>query len=223
MTAMTLWKNISELLETYLMTLVHPFRIHQQFRHNLPLPNQEGHLYEPLTLAESIGISWVFAIIRGLFKIVIINFVLQAFMSMQSPEFSILQDLVQSSGFSTYYFLLFSAALDIIFFPIGAILITQVWGWLIRLYANWLNPELPGDDIAHQITVSALSSNLFNIVPFIGDVVQFFLYHFLLYAGLRSNLGASRPLAMVILLTPTIVFMMMMSLMFFLFFYLVSA
>ncbi len=220
---MTLWKNISELLETYLMTLVHPFRIHQQFRHNLPLPNQDGHLFEPLTLAESIGISWVFAIIRGLFKIVIINFVLQAFMSMQTPEFSILQDLVQSSGFSTYYFLLFSAALDIIFFPVGAILITQVWGWLIRLFANWLNPELPGDEISHQITVSALSSNLFNIVPFIGDVVQFFLYHFLLYAGLRSNLGASRPLALVILLTPTIVFMMSVSLMFFLFFYLVSA
>ncbi len=223
MSAMFLWKNFTDLFETYLMTLVHPFRIHQQYRHQLPLPNQEGHLYEPLSLAESVGISWVFAIIRGLFKIVIINFILQSFLAMQSPEFSILQDLVQTSGFSTYYFLLFSAALDIIFFPVGAILITQLWTWVIKTYAKWLNPELPGEEIAHQISVGALSSNLFNIIPFMGDVIQFFLYLFLLYAGLRANLGTSRSLAMVILLTPTILFLMTFSLITFLFFYLVTA
>ena len=220
---MLLWRNFTDLFETYLMTLVHPFRIHQQFRHNLPLPNQDGYLFEPLTLAESIGISWVFAIIRGLFKIVIINFILQSFLAMQSSEFSILQDLVQTSGFSTYYFLLFSAALDIIFFPVGSILITQLWSWVIKTYCKWLNPELPSEEIANQITIGALSSNLFNIIPFIGDVIQFFLYLFLLYAGLRANLGTSRSLAMVILLTPTIIFLMSVSLISFLFFYLVTA
>lgn len=220
---MTAWKNMSELLETYLMTLVHPFRIQQQFRHNIPLPGHEGHLYEPLSLAESIGISWVFAIVRGLFKIVILNFFLHSFLSFQSPEFEILQDLVRTSGFSTYYFLLFSAALDIIFFPVGAIVVTEVWTWIIKLYARLLNPDLPADDIAHQITVGALSSNLFSIVPFVGDMVQLGLYLFLLYAGLRSNLEASRSLAMVILLTPTVLFFMALSLMFFLIFYLVSA
>lgn len=223
MMAMTAWKNMTELLETYVMTLVHPFRIHQQFRHHLPLPDQDGHLYEPLTLAESIGISWVFAIVRGLFKIVILNFFLQSFLSFQSPEFEFLQDLVRTSGFSTYYFFLFSAALDIIFYPVGAIILTEVWNWNIKLYAKWLNPELPGEEIASQITVGALSSNLFNIIPFAGDVIQFFLYLFLLYAGLRANLGASRSLAMVILLTPTALLFMVISLIFFLFFYLVSA
>lgn len=223
MSSMLFWKNFSELFETYLMVLVHPFRIHQQYRHHVPLPHQDGHLFEPLSLSESIGISWIFAVIRGLFKIVIINFLLQLFVAMQSADSGVLQDLVQSSGFSTYYFLLFSAALDIIFFPIGAILITQLWTWVIRTYAKWLNPELPGEEIADQITVSALSSNLFNIVPFIGEVIQFFLYLFLLYAGLRANLGTSRSLAMVILLTPTIFFLMTVSLVSFLVFYLVSA
>ena len=50
---------MADILETYVMTLVHPFRIHQQFRHQLPLPGQDGYRYEPLTLAESIGVSWV--------------------------------------------------------------------------------------------------------------------------------------------------------------------
>lgn len=220
---MILWKNMADILETYVMTLVHPFRIHQQFRHHLPLPGQEGYLYEPLTLAESIGVSWVFAIVRGLFKIVILNFFLQSFLSFQSPEFEILQDLVRTSGFSTYYFLLFSAALDIIFYPVGAIVLTEVWSWVIKTYARFLNPELPADEIAHQITIGALSSNIFSIVPFVGDVIQLGLYFFLLYAGLRSNLEASRPLAMVILLTPTVLFLMVLSLIFFLLFYLVSA
>jgi hypothetical protein len=220
---MVLWKNLSELLETYLMTLVHPFRIHQQFRHQLPLPNQDGHLFEPLTLAESVGISWVFAIVRGLFKIVILNFFLNSFLALQSPEFEVLQDLVRTSGFSTYYFFLFSAALDIIFYPIGALILTEVWTWIIKTYARWLNPDLPGEEIAHQITIGALSSNLFNIIPFVGEVIQFFAYLFLLYAGLRANLGASRSLAIVILLTPTMFLLMALSLIFFLIFYLVSA
>ncbi|MFL5786326.1 MAG: hypothetical protein ACJ76H_17035 [Bacteriovoracaceae bacterium] len=223
MTSMILWKNMSELLETYLMTLVHPFRIHQQFRHQLPLPDQDGHLFEPLTLAESVGISWVFAIVRGLFKIVILNFFLNSFLALQSPEFEVLQDLVRTSGFSTYYFFLFSAALDIIFYPIGALILTEVWSWIIKTYARFLNPELPGEEIAHQITIGALSSNLFNIIPFVGEVIQFFAYLFLLYAGLRANLGASRSLAIVILLTPTVFLMMALSLIFFLIFYLVSA
>lgn len=215
-------RNLTGLLETYIMTLVHPFRIHQQFRFHLPLPNQDGHLYAPLTLAEAIGISWIFAIMRGLLKIVILNFFLQSFLSMQSTEFVFLQELMRGSGFSTYYFLLFSAALDIIFFPIGTIIVTEFWAWVIRRYAKWLNPELPADEIADQITTHALSSNIFNIIPFIGDFIQILLYYFLLYAGLRANLGASKSLAMVILSTPTVLMLMVLSLLSFAVFYLVS-
>lgn len=215
-------KTLSEMIETYIMVLVHPFRIHQQFRFQLPLPNHDGHLYQPLTLAESLGISWIFAIIRGLGKIIVLNFFLQSFLNMQSDEYPFLQELLVSSGSSTYYFLLFSAALDIIFFPVAAIVMTELWAWVIRKYAQVLNPDLPADEIADQITTHALSSNLFTIIPFIGDLIQSFLYYFLLYAGIRSNLGASRSLTWVILLTPTIFFLMVLSLLIFMIFYLVA-
>lgn len=215
-------KTFTQMIETYIMVLVHPFRIHQQFRNNLPIPNHDGHLYQPLTLAESIGISWIFAIIRGLAKIIIMNFFLQSFIQMQSKNFPFLEELLTSSGTSTYYFLLFSAALDLIFFPIAMIVMTEVWSWVIRKYATWLNENLPAEEIADQITTHALSSNLFSIIPFIGDIIQSGLYYFLLYAGIRSNLGASRSLTWVILLTPTILLLMFMSLMAFIIFYLVS-
>ncbi len=187
------------------MVLIHPFRIHQQFRHHLALPGHGEHLFEPLNLSEALGISWIFALIRGVGKIVIINFFLQAFLRFQSESFPVLQDIVYSSGISTYYFVLFSAALDIIFFPIAAFVMTEVWSWVIRIFSKWLNPELPHEEIADQITTHALSSNLFCVIPFLGDFIQSFLYYFLLYAGLRSNLGASRSLAWVILLTPTLI------------------
>lgn len=215
-------KAIFDLVETYLMVLVHPFRIHQQFRHQLPIPDQAGHIYRPLTLAESISISWVFSILKGLGKIIILNFFLQSFLKMQSDHFPFLQELLESSGTSSYYFLLFSAGLDIIFFPVATILITEVWAWVIRRYAIWLNPDLPAEEIADQITTHALSSNLFIMIPFIGDLIQSFLYYFLLYAGLRGNLGASRSLAWVVLMTPTVVGLMIFSLLGFIAFYLMN-
>lgn len=215
-------KNLRDMLETYLMVLVHPFRIHQQFRHQLTLPGHQGHLFGPLKLSEALGISWVFAIIRGLGKLVLMNFFLQSFINMQSKDFPILQDLIVSSGISTYYFLLFSAALDIIFYPIAALIMTEVWAWFIRFYSKFLNPDLPHEEIADQITTHALSSNLFTIIPFLGDMIQSVLYYFLLYAGIRSNLGASRSLTWVILLTPTVLALMAMSIFFFIIFYLSS-
>jgi hypothetical protein len=215
-------KISTQIIETYLMVLVHPFRIHQQFRFHIPIPNHEGHIYEPLTLAESLGISWIFAIIRGLTRIIILNFFLQTFLSMQSEDFPFLQDLIKSSGLSSYYFFLFSAALDIIFFPVSTIVLTEVWNWVIKKYAQWLGPELPHSEIADQITTHALSSNLFTIIPFLGDLIQMVLYYFLLYAGMRSNLGASRSLCFVILLTPTLFLLMLMSLIGVGVFYLIS-
>ncbi len=204
-------KSIAELFETYLMVLVHPFRIHQQFRFQVALPGQGDHFFPPLKLSEALGISWVFAIVRGLCKLVLLNFFLESFISMQSESFPMLQDLIMSSGISTYYFLLFSASLDIIFFPVTALIMTEVWAWMIRTYSKFLNPDSPHEEIADQITTHALSSNLFSIIPFLGDMVQALLYYFLLYAGIRANLGASRSLAWVILITPTILAMMAMS------------
>lgn len=215
-------KSILDLFETYLMVLVHPFRIHQQFRYQVALPGQDNHLFAPLKLSEALGISWVFAIVRGLAKLVLLNFFLQSFVNMQSESFPVLQDLIVSSGISTYYFLLFSASLDIIFFPVTALIMTEVWSWMIRTYSKWLNPDLPHEEIADQITTHALSSNVFSIIPFLGDMIQSGLYFFLLYAGLRSNLGASRSLAWVILLTPTLLGIMLFSLFGFAIFYLVS-
>lgn len=212
--------SISRLFETYFTVLVHPFRIHDQFRHGVAIPYHEGHFYQKLTLAESLSISWVFAGIRGLFKIIILNYFLHSLLSMQSESFPFLQDFVGSSGLSTYYFFLFSAALDIIFFPVVTLISTEVWAFIIRFFTQLLNPQLPAKEIADDITTHALSSNLLCMIPFLGDIIQPLIYIFLIYAGLRSNLGASRSLSWVILLTPTLLLFIFISLFLFTIFYL---
>jgi hypothetical protein len=219
---MTGMDKMKDIFESYFMTLVHPFRIHQQFRHQLPLPNQNGYLYRPLTLAEGLGVSWIFAILRGLGKIIILVFFLNFFLNLQSEEFPFLQDLIHSSSITTYSFLLFSSSLDIVFFPIAGLIVTEFWAWVIRTYSGWLNPDLDADTVADQITVHALSSNLFSMVPILGDLIQPVIYYFLLYAGIRSNLGASRALTFVILITPTILLFMFFSVLMLAVFYLVS-
>jgi hypothetical protein len=215
-------KKAFALIETYLMVLVHPYKLHQQFRFSLPIPHHEGHLYQPLTLAESLGISWIFAIIKGISKILILNFFLQAFMSMQNDSMPLVSQLLEQSGISTYYFLLFSVALDIIFFPVLTLIATEFWAWVIKFYAGQLDVELPKEEIADQVTTHALSSHLFSVIPFVGDVIQSLVYIFLIYAGLRSNLGASRSLATVIILTPTLLLIMAFSLIAVTLFYFVS-
>lgn len=212
--------SIKDILETFLMVLIHPFRIHQQFRFALPIPGHEDYQYRPLKLSESLAVSWIFAIIRGIGKLVLMNLFLQSFLQLQSEDYPILQEMVFNSSLSTYYFLLFSSALDIIFFPIGILVFTEIWAWFIKQYSKWLNPSAPHELIADQITTHALSSHLFTMIPIIGDIIQPLSYYFLLYAGLRSNLGASRSLAWVILLTPTLLTLMFISLLVLVFFYL---
>ncbi len=203
--------GIYQLVETYLFVLVHPYRIHHSIRHHLGFPGDANFNPSPLTLAEAISISWLFSIIKGFGKLIILNFFLQTLWTFNSEELSFLSPVFESAGLSAYYFFLFSILLDVIFFPVVAMVKTEIWSFIIRFYARILNPELPRELIADQVTTHALSSNLFVMIPIFGDLVQFALYYFLLYSGLRANLGATRGLSFVILLSPFVLLFMTLT------------
>jgi len=200
------------LFESYLLPIVHPFRIHRHFHMNQPLPGREGEQVQALNLSEALMFSWIFAVLKGLMRIVLINVVIQSFISFQSENFPFFEMVAQEAGLTTYYFLLFSAMLDIVFFPILTMVMTEFWNWVIRIFAGLMKFEGDREEVAHQITVTALSSYVFFLVPLIGEIIQSFMYYMMLYAGLRENLRASRSLAFVILITPVILLMMFLSL-----------
>ncbi len=179
---------------------------------NLPLPGREGERIGALNLSEALLFSWIFAVLKGLMRIVLINIVIQSFISFQSENFPFFEMVAQEAGLTTYYFLLFSAMLDIVFFPILTMVTTEFWNWVIRLFANLMDFQGDREEVAHQITVTALSSYVFFLIPLIGELIQAFMYYIMLYAGLRENLRASRSLAFVILISPAILLTMVLCL-----------
>ncbi len=210
-----------KLFETYLLPIVHPFRIHRHFHMNSPLPGREGETVGALNLSEALLFSWIFAVLKGLMRIVLINIFIQSFIALQSDSFPFFEIVAQEAGLTTYYFLLFSAMLDIMFFPIITMVTTEFWNWVIRQFAKAMNFEGDQEEVAHQITVTALSSYIFFLIPLVGEVIQAVMYYLMLYAGLRENLRASKSLAVVILVAPIVIMMMLLCLAGLILFYLI--
>jgi len=208
--------SFKDVLETYFTVLLHPFKVHGQFRFQMSSTSEFS--LKPLTLAEAVGVSWVFCIVRGFLKILILNLLIVTV----GTTFSGLEigGLFSQSMSSGYTFFVISSALDILFFPIAALIINGYWAWVIRLFTKWLNPDLDREKIADQITTHALSSHIIGIIPFVGEFFQFLGYYFLLYAGLRANLGASRSFSLVVLVSPILLIMMLLSLLGVVLFYL---
>lgn len=199
--------SLKDILETYFTVLIHPFKVHSQFRFQMPSTSEFS--LKPLSLTEAIGVSWIFSILRGFLKILILNFLIISV----GKNFSGIElgGLFSNSMLSGYTFFIISSALDILFFPIAALVINSYWSWVIRVFIKWLNPELDRDKISEEITTHALSSHVIGIIPFVGEFFQFIYYYFLLFAGLRANLGASRSFSTVVLVSPLLLLAMIIS------------
>lgn len=170
-----------------------------------------------------IGISWSFAILQGLSRLMLANMMMHLFIHFQNSNdfFYALVDV--QDGLFPYYFLIVTTALDLVFFPILALIRTELWNFILKFYANRLQVKGDRDDLVRDITSVALSSNFFLVVPIIGVVFQQISWMILLYVGCRHQLGATRSLAFLILMTPTVVMLMGVSLLALGIFYLMMA
>lgn len=170
-----------------------------------------------------IGISWSFAILQGLSRLVLANMMMHLFIHFQNANdfFYALVDV--QDGLFPYYFLIMTTALDLVFFPIVTLIKTELWNFVLKFYANRLKVEGERDELVRDMTSVALSSNFFLVVPIIGVVFQQLSWMILLYIGCRHHLGATRSLAFLILMTPTVVMLMGVSLLALGIFYLMMA
>jgi hypothetical protein len=209
------------LIEAYLHVLVHPFRTHDYWRHNIPLWSDDFKLPK-LTMPEALSISWIFWIIGAIAQIILINISLKLLLAHQN-ENDILYFLIhEADALFPYYLIVFSLLLDLVFFPILVLVQTEVMSWLIKFYAKLLKYQGSVDDVADQITTAALSSHFFSFIPMLGKPLVSIANFFLLYAGLRRNLGVSAPMSFVILMTPWAVLLALFTLFAFTIFCLVT-
>jgi hypothetical protein len=188
-----------KLLSSFFYNLVYPFRAHEYYKGKVVNVFDENHVWK-LNLYESISLSWLFVIINGLLRILFIHTIINMFVGDSPTVMGI--ELWPSDHFSSFYFILISIVLDMVFHPLFTLIMVQIWELIIKAYAHVLEIEGDWDEIAESIMTVSLSSYFFKIIPFIGDFLQSIFKFILMYSGLRVRLGASRMLTLVILLTP---------------------
>lgn len=203
--------NVLPYLHSYALCLLRPRVMLDWLRHGIaPYADGEHELPQP-ELTGQLAVSWMFAVIQGIVRILLANFMVQLFLHYQNEDNFFYSFVDVEDGLFPYYVLLFTTALDLVFFPILTLIVTEFWNFILRQYARWLKVEGDVDDIARDITTVALSSHFFLVLPVIGVVFQQIAWVYLLYVGCRHHLQATRLLSIVILITPTVLMLMSIS------------
>ena len=207
----------------YILCLLRPRAALDWLQHGVaPYAQGETELPRP-EITSQVALSWAMAIIQGIARLMLANMMVQLFLYFQNENDFFYALVDTEDGLFPYYLLLFSTAIDLIFFPILTLVVTEFWNFLLRLYAMFLGIEGDRAELARDITTVALSSNFFLVVPVIGVVFQQLAWLYLLYVGCRHRMGASRALSIVILITPTVFLLMGISMVVLGIFYLIAA
>lgn len=189
--------SLVEKIQYYFNSLVSPYRYH----------TERGEDF--LSISESVLLSWVFAIINGIFRILLINLVLLTLSSYAiGPEAT--GDFLDKDANLGYYFLILSSVLDIIFFPLFTLFVIQFWTFLIRSFAKFLKIEGDIDLKVEKVVVGSLSSNIFMAIPIFGSIIQKFSSVVLLFIGMRAELQFSAAVSICVLLTPVFLIMILL-------------
>jgi hypothetical protein len=209
-------------LHSYALCLLRPRTMLDWLRYGTsPYPDGDHDLVQP-ELTGQLSVSWMFAVVQGIVRIMMANIMVQLFLHYQNEDNFFYSLVDVQDGLFPYYVLLFTTALDLVFFPIITLVVTEFWNFILRQYARWLQVEGDHDDIARDITTVALSSHFFLVLPIIGVVFQQIAWIYLLYVGCRHHLQATRLLSIVILITPTVLMLMSISVFSLAIFYLIA-
>ncbi|MCO4752848.1 MAG: hypothetical protein KC478_00130 [Bacteriovoracaceae bacterium] len=198
--------KLAEVFHNYFYYLVHPFKTHQ-----LLIGGDQDSGVKPLGLYESLGVSWVFVVVAGLVRIVLINLVIFMFLGMIDPENAFLGGIIDGNSFTGFYFLILTSILDVIFYPLVTMFIIQFWEFVLKSYASLAGVQGDVDKKTKTILSVALSSHILLIVPIFGEFAQKAAHFVQMYAGIREQLEFSRALTFCVLLTPILIFLFFAS------------
>lgn len=192
-----------DLLYSYITYLIHPFKSHKFLMgESVEL---KGNV-KKLSLYEAIGASWIFIVINGFFRILLINFTLIMFFEFTELGDGLIGQLIHNKNYSGFYFLILSTVLDVVFFPVLTLIIVHFWEFIIKVYGRFLGIESDLDQKARDILTVSLSSNIFMVIPIFGDFCQKLASIFLMFTGIRQQFGTTTALSLCILMTPFLMF-----------------
>lgn len=191
---------------TYIHYLIHPFQTHEQL-----LASGEQPSIQRLNAYESLTTSWVFVIINGMARILLLNMVLVMIAGFFEDSNLEMMGLFDLEDMSSYSFLVLSAVLDIIFYPFFGLFIIQYWEVVIKFFARLIHTQGDIAQKANDIVSVYFASNILRIIPFFGAIAQSMAAIVLMYAGLRVQLKASPALSFCIIFSPIVLMMIIGS------------
>lgn len=209
-------KSIVDVIYSYFLYLTHPFKTHDMFMKPY-LYEEKEYIPQKLTIYESLGTSWIFVVINGVFRIFIVNLLILGFIKLMNPTEGIFLDLYDGDKFIGFYFLVLSTILDVIFYPLFGLFLIQFWEFVIKMMSKILPVEGDVDEKAKMILSVSLSSHILMIVPIFGDMAQKLANFILMYAGLRKQLNYSPSVCLCILFSPLLILLGFFSLIMLLF------
>lgn len=197
-----------DIFYSYIHYLVHPFKTHESF-----LGGGRSDDFKPLKLSvyESLGTSWVFIVFNAMFKLIILNMILVTFLDIFVEDSSFFSQMIDVNQYTSFYLLILSTILDVIFYPLFGFFIIQFWELIIKIFANLLGVEGDITEKTHRIISVSLSSNILKIIPIFGSPAQGLASMILMYAGLRKQLNTSPVLSFCILFSPIVIVLGLIS------------
>ena len=189
---------IIDVFSTFIYYLTHPFKTHEAFK-------TRDETVTRLSVYESLGTSWFFIVVHGILRIILLNFILVGILEfINSSEYS-LNEMIDLTQIPAYSFIVLSAVLDVVFYPLFGLFLIQFWEIVFKFFGKILVVKENLVDVSQDIVSVALSSKVFKIIPIFGGSLSGLASLFLMYAGLRVRLGSSPVLSVLILMTPILV------------------
>ena len=203
--------SVLQVLKSYFFYLIHPFKIHRILK---SASGEEGII--SLSVYESLGTSWIFIVISGMLRIVLINALIVLFMGVMDPASDFVDQFYDGDRFTGFYFLILSTILDVIFFPLITLFVIQFWEFTLKVFAGLAGVEGDVEEKSRMILSVALSSHALQVAPIFGDMAQKFAHFVQMYAGIRVQFGFSRSLTLCVLMTPLLLILLFVSVLVFL-------
>ena len=208
---------MNQIVKEYLLTFLHPFKTHEVLRESRLVPKPlvlASELEEDqtdyrtgLTFVEVMSISWVMAIINGIYSIGMIYFgyVTGMFIS----ESDTLSGIISNNISLEYQKILISwSILQAIIFPITLWFYAKVWTVIVKFFGSLFEFDGDLEEVTSQVVNHSIVTNLFLVIPIFGEMIRHFSSIIYLFAGLRSNMSFSILQSLIVVCSPLIIFVL---------------
>lgn len=155
-----------------------------------------------ISYLELMGISWALHLIYAFYSVFALYLGVKSYdYFSNSQDFTHL--ILDSFSFKMQKLSLLSTLFGVIIYPLVFHFGYKFWKGLLGFYARLFEARIPArDEVEHDILSSFFSSNLFLLMPIIGNLLSNIASAFFLFQGLRHKYEFSILQASLVLLTP---------------------